>query len=191
MSALNLAQALERHFPQVRARLRAGASPAALDAAEAGLNVPLTPEVRESYQAFDGQKAAVPGVLLGLKWLPLEEVVREHTTWLELAADDASLTSRPPEAVRPVSFSPRWIPFASDGAGNGLVVDLDPGPKGTPGQVITYGPDERERLVLAPDLPAFLSWVAEQIEAGRVTVEGDDVRLDGASSFLDQARILF
>ncbi|WP_342662506.1 SMI1/KNR4 family protein [Deinococcus apachensis] len=100
------------------------------------------------------------------------------------------MDSRPPGAVRPVTFSPAWFPFASDGGGNGLAVDLNPGPAGTLGQVITFGPDELTRLVLAPSLPAFLDWVADQIEAGRVTLEGNDMRLDGASSFLDRVRTL-
>ncbi|MPY68287.1 hypothetical protein F8S09_16650 [Deinococcus sp. SDU3-2] len=191
MSALTLARVLAQHFPQVRAHVRAGVTSAALDAAETSLGFPFPQEVRDTYQAADGQDAPLPGVLLGLTWLPLDEVVREHAAWLELAADDASLTSRPAGAVQPVTFSARWLPFASDGAGNGLAVDLDPGPAGKAGQIITYGPDERERLVLAPNLPAFFCWVAEQIGAGRVTVKGDDVRLGGQASFLDAARILF
>lgn len=191
MSALTLAHALTQHFPQVRAHVRAGVTSAALDAAEANLGFSFPQEVRETYQTADGQDGPLPGVLLGLTWLPLDEVVREHAAWLELAADAPGLTSRPAGAVQPVTFSARWLPFASDSAGNGLAVDLAPGPAGKAGQIITYGPDERERLVLAPTLPAFLAWVAEQVEAGRVTVAGGNVRLDGAGSFLDRARELF
>lgn len=191
MSAQLLAHTLARQFPPLRLRLRPGVTPSTLESAERSLGLVLPPSVRETYQTFDGQQGDLPGVLLGMKWLPLAEVLREHATWLELASEDPSLTSRPPEAVRPVTFSPAWVPIASDFAGNGLAVDLDPGPAGTVGQVITFGPDEHERLVLAPDLPAFLAWVAEQIEAGRVSLEGDAVRLDSHSSFLDAARTLF
>ena len=44
-------------------------------------------------------------------------------------------------------------PLAEDGGGNHLVVDLDPAPGGTVGQVIVAGPDED---VLAPGVGAYL-----------------------------------
>ncbi|GAA5533967.1 SMI1/KNR4 family protein [Deinococcus aluminii] len=190
MTVQQFTDALTHHFPQLREDLRPGVRPAGLAEAERHLGQPLPPAVRDTYLACDGQLDVVPGVLLGLRWLPLDDVVREYATWLDLAGEDTGLDSRPPGAVRPVTFSPGWLPFASDGGGNGLAVDLQPGPAGTAGQVITFGPDETTRLVLASSLPAFLGWVADQIEAGRVTVEGNDVRLNGATSFLDAARTL-
>jgi len=108
-----------------------------------------------------------------------------------VGGEDPGLNSRPEEAVRSANFIQAWLPVASDGAGNGLAVDLAPGRSCTAGQVITLGPDEETQLVPAPSLPAFLDWAAEQIYAGRVTQEGQDVRFQGTASFLDVARSLF
>lgn len=191
MPTSRFADALARSFPALRALLGPPAPLDDLTTAARALGQALPAEVQAVYRTFDGQVGVLPGVLLGLRWLPLADALREHATWRDLAGDDPNLDSRPPGAIRPVTFSPSWFPFASDGAGNGLAVDLAPGSAGTPGQVITFGPDETTRLVLSPTLPAFLGWVADQIEAGHVTLEGDDVRLDGASSFLDRARSLF
>ena len=50
-----------------------------------------------------------------------------------------------------------WWPLAEDGGGNHLMVDLDPPPGGTVGQVLVAGPDEDERRVLAPGVGAYLA----------------------------------
>ena len=47
--------------------------------------------------------------------------------------------------------------FPEDGGGNHLMVDLDPPPGGTVGQVLVAGPDEDERRVLAPGVGAYLA----------------------------------
>ncbi|MBX8465577.1 hypothetical protein K5D85_10465 [Deinococcus sp. RIT780] len=51
-----------------------------------------------------------------------------------------------------------------------MALDLNPGPAGRPGQVITTGRDEEHRYVLAPDLDTFLREYLRRLEAGRVTV---------------------
>lgn len=58
--------------------------------------------------------------------------------------------------MRRVYTHAAWWPFAEDGGGNHLMVDLDPPAGGTLGQVIVAGPDEDERRVLAPGLGAYL-----------------------------------
>lgn len=42
------------------------------------------------------------------------------------------------ERIQPVHFDPKWIPFAQDGGGNMLCIDMNPGPNGNPGQVIQW-----------------------------------------------------
>ncbi len=42
------------------------------------------------------------------------------------------------ERIQPVHFDPKWIPFAQDGGGNMLCIDMNPGPNGNSGQVIQW-----------------------------------------------------
>ncbi|MBZ9715945.1 SMI1/KNR4 family protein [Deinococcus multiflagellatus] len=190
MSPSAFAAALQARVPALAAPLRPPASPADFQAAEAALGRPLPAPVRDAYSTHDGQDGVVPGVMFGMTWLPLRRAVQEHATWMDLAQDDTSLTSEPEGAIKAVSFSRGWLPFATDGAGNGLAVDLDPGAAGTTGQVITYGPDETTHRVVSPDLGAFLGWAARAAQAGDLSLHGDDAQFQGASSFLDALRQL-
>lgn len=151
----------------------------------------LAADVEQAYRVADGQQSTLPGVLFGMPWLSLQQARQEYQIWQDIAAEDTSLHSQPEGAIQSVNFSPAWFPFAVDGGGNGLAVDLAPGSTGTVGQVITYGPDEQTRRVIAPSLTAFFEWAANEVRAGHLTMEGQDVRLNGASSLLDEFQRLF
>lgn len=60
--------------------------------------------------------------------------------------------------LREVYWSPGWIPFAEDGCGNLICVDLDPGPAGTAGQIIEMEFQDGQGPYLSawPDFMALL-----------------------------------
>lgn len=66
--------------------LRPGAAEGQLAAAEALLGRGLPQEWRHLYACHDGE-AGTQGVLSGLTWLPLAEMVRQWQSWMELLAD--------------------------------------------------------------------------------------------------------
>lgn len=98
----------------------------------------------------------------GYAFLALAEARRAWDGWADIrrAHDpedfDGMITVRGADPVRRVYTHAAWWPFAEDGGGNHLMVDLDPPAGGTLGQVIVAGPDEDERRVLAPGLGAYL-----------------------------------
>jgi hypothetical protein len=63
-------------------------------------------------------------------------------------------------------WSPEWFPFASDGAGQLLVVDER-------GRVLEFLHDDDARPVLAASLEAYLVAVLESLERGRLVVDPD------------------
>jgi len=65
--------------------------------------------------------------------------------------------------VKPIYTSADWIPFATDGGGNSLAVDLAPEPGGSAGQVIVIGSDEDARRVIAPSVVALLRLCASRL----------------------------
>jgi cell wall assembly regulator SMI1 len=66
--------------------------------------------------------------------------------------------------VKPVLWNRAWIPFASDGAGNLLCIDLDPDDGGDDGQVIQWAADPPYVEVIAPSLQGWLEAFALDLE---------------------------
>ena len=183
-----------------RADLRPGAAPEQIGAVRAALVQTLPDDAFAAHAVHDGQTGDAPGLLVGLRLLPLAEGLVERERWLELTAElpdlDDGVQSSPDGAVHPVAFHPLWLPVADDGAGNGLALDFAPGEAGTPGQVVSFGSDESVRRVLAPSLAALLGWLAERLEAGDAEVREGIVllrRADGgwAEHLLDVAADYF
>src|SRR5690606_15188213 len=65
-------------------------------------------------------------------------------------------------------FSEGWIPFAGNGAGDYLCIDMDPGSEGTLGQIFRWNHDDDHKPPLAPSLDAWLEHVVAGILSGWV-----------------------
>ena len=68
------------------------------------------------------------------------------------------LTSKPERAIKKKYFHIKWIPLISDFGGNYIGIDLDPDINGVKGQVIIFGRDEEDMIVLANSWNEFLDW---------------------------------
>lgn len=164
--------------PDLRDAVRPPASEADLDRLEALVGASLPGELRELYRQHDGQTYDGPGFFLDWMWLPVADVEREIRGWREqdeAAFDEAdeNLVSDTAGAVSEVYWNPMWLPVASDGGGNFLVVDLAPGPAGTRGQVVNAGRDEELRFVLGNSLGEFLERMNAWLTGGLDRVWGD------------------
>lgn len=73
--------------------------------------------------------------------------------------------------IKPVWWNSHWLPFAEDSGGNLLCLDLDPGPKGKTGQVLTW---EMSMGPVAAGFGSFTDWLSsyrDGLAAGRFTVD--------------------
>ena len=125
----------------------------------------------------DRQRGRWVGSLFGAGWSfdPLQRLQSGYQGWAdvrggytadELVTDfDEAVEVRGDDPVKKRYSSPDWIPFATDGGGNSLAVDLDPAPGGTVGQVIVIGSDEDLRRVIAPSVLELLRLCARQLRA--------------------------
>jgi cell wall assembly regulator SMI1 len=165
----------DAHLPQLRTLLLPGATEQDIAAAEATIGHRLPDDVRMLYLAHDGQDAQVgmPGLFYGCEFLPLSGMVQEWQNWADILRESPDInveidgqTSWPRGAVAEVYINTGWIPFSKDWGGNNLGVDLDPGAVGEKGQIIVFGRDESEKLVVAKSMASFLHWLADQFEAG-------------------------
>lgn len=170
---------LSANAPTLAADLGDPAPPSAIAAAEAALGRPLPPELAGSASIHDGQRGA--GFELFARWglLSLDRAVDTWKMLEQVAA--ASGGAEPPITthgpVRPVWWSRAWIPFAADGNGDVLTLDMDPANGGQPGQVVLYFHDSERREVLAPGLGAWLTQIADDLEAGLYQVVAGGAKL--------------
>lgn len=195
---------LAEHAPALAAALAEPAPEADLQALADAVGAESTEPFAALYRHHDGQQSPTPGLFFGLQFLSSTEATQEWARWAEQFRGDPALVTDiqvsavPEGAVRAVYASDRWVPFASDGAGNHLAIDLDPGPDGTPGQVISFGVDEATRFLLAPSAAAFIGWCAHQCADGHAEVAPDPdapgglgIRLRGGRTLLDALPSLF
>ncbi len=129
------------------------ASPPRFGAPIPGATGPLGP----LYRGFNGQLDGPP--LVGNhRFLNLDDALDEKRMMDELAATNGWEASW---------WSPDWHPFASDHAGQLLVVDA------VTGQVLEFVHDDDGRPVLAPTLERLLERIWTALHAGRVVYDRD------------------
>jgi cell wall assembly regulator SMI1 len=184
------------HAPAVVKCLRRGASGKQIHAFEEFIDRALPADLAESYALHDGQGYArgTVGMIFGLALIPLKESQAAWEVQQRIRTDagneweelDTHCQSFPTGAIRPVCWSPGWVPLTDDGGGNYLGVDLDPGEKGQAGQVILFGRDETPYCVLAASWGQFLSDLADELEAGNALLRidpEDDARSEFGLAF--------
>ncbi|MBX8471872.1 SMI1/KNR4 family protein [Pseudomonas sp. RIT778] len=199
---------LEANIPETLEDLAPGCSDAAIAEFESLVGKPFPESLKALYKWRDGQRgAANSGPFYGLEFLSLAKARDNWESWKsiidgwsseEMTEASAFCTSGTPDAVQKLYASKYWIPFAYDYGGNHLGVDLDPGARGTVGQVINFGSDEDDKYVVATSVAAFMEWLVDQLESGNFMIEEED---DGSRSlntrtpemfhFLDAVPVLF
>ncbi|QJY49100.1 SMI1/KNR4 family protein [Pseudonocardia broussonetiae] len=165
--------------------LNAPADAGAVAAAQESSGVRFPAELVALYALADGQGPSpeAPQAFPHHRFLPVAQARTAWGGWDDLlrhegpsgtAAHAEYVTVRPGDPVRRAYWLAGWWPLAEDGGGNVLVVDTDPAPGGTVGQVVVAGPDEDERRVLAPGVAAYLRALAaadletEEVDEGVV-----------------------
>ncbi len=110
-----------------------------------------------------------------MRLLAPAEVLGERRQLLELERErqqnqDGPWRGRvhPDRAISKVEYSDLWLPLFTDDQGNFIGLDLNPDFRGDYGQLINFGTDEADHFVLARDLDALWSFLAERIEDGEM-----------------------
>ena len=74
-----------------------------------------------------------------------------------------TFTSSPENTIKKKYFHFKWIPIFSDFGGNYIGIDLDPDTKGKKGQIIIFGRDEENMVVLADNLELFFDFLLTEM----------------------------
>ena len=158
----------------VKRALRKPATDAQIAKCEAALAIAMPPALRASYRIHNGQKSGAdclfPDDFSGLdapfSMLSLDEIVNDWRTWKKLidAGEFKKQKGKPDAGIRSDWWNPQWIPFANDGGGDSLCIDLAPAKGGVVGQIILHRHDDASRSIIAGDFRELLQLLAEHLE---------------------------
>ncbi len=171
---------LAEHAPEALVQLRPGASPTAIERAEAKLKAPLLPEYRASVLVHDG--SANPsidhGLMEGYVLYSLEKVLKTRELLRELDKSSPPSQSQharalPAPGVRQAWWDDGWIAIAGDTMRDLVCIDTVPAPGGTVGQLVRYISDTPDRDLIAPSFGAWLARVATNLEGGELVADRD------------------
>ena len=195
-------QWLDVNAPALIDELNAPASADEISTLETYLQCHLPDDFKTSLQIHNGNKPDYYPIA-GLRLASTREIVREHKWWNKqtknrtVDLDKTERKSCPPNAIKEVNLSSSWVPFTDSNENNFLALDLAPGTAGTAGQVISFGEDEwkhpdRRRYVYSSSFRAFMSFVADLFQEGRIEVlpDSDETALQLAGSTTDGLNLL-
>jgi cell wall assembly regulator SMI1 len=155
--------------------------------------IPFPSELKTIYELNNGQIKG-RGIFFGLQMLQIDEKVGANATsiiaqwkiWKEVYDDEVSgnlvytpemkkdwFRSYPDKAIKLEYVNPKWIPFAYDLTGNHHGIDLDPDINGKVGQVINFGRDEEEKIVIANSFKEYLQLCLNLYKDGTYKEIGD------------------
>lgn len=150
-SLAELDAALRSARPEFYAQLRPGVGESALDSFESNCGQALPSAFRELYRWRDGQPYTVTDRFVdNWEFMPLADVVETKGLLDSMIGTDF------PE---PEYWRAGWVPFAANGGGSYLCLDLRAEDGGTPGQVIEFWKADHDRPIAHPDLAGWIAHV--------------------------------
>lgn len=171
---------LEKNAPRVQNDLLPGASEAEIDTTETQMELSLPEDFKTSVLIHNGQdgrfRLVEPWELIPIDGIASEA---ERMDTIFDNPDDPEIETR--GAVKPMLWNTSWIPFAADGTGNLLCLDLDPDEGGKIGQVILWASDPPYIEVIAANYRAWLEQFASDLEAGKYKWDAENEEWSRAS----------
>lgn len=111
----------------------------------------------EILRIHDGQRGDRAPIFNGYRFSSIREIFSDWSTMNDLldGGDFDGAIPKPSPEVSDAWWNRQWIPFANNGAGDLLCLDMCPSDAGTVGQVIEYFHDAPNRKKIAGNLQDF------------------------------------
>lgn len=153
---------LATHDPARLADLNPPAGDTAIAALEQLLGKPLPADFTACLKIHDGQRGQAGWLFDDYEFLSSRQITLSRSAWTNLleGGDFATRTPESDTGIRASWWDKAWLPFASDGGGDYLCLDLAPADQGHYGQVIEVLHDMPQRTLLAP---SFADWFGDFI----------------------------
>lgn len=161
---------IKKYVPNIEECLNAPVENKKIDELEAisGKNIPEC--FRKLYLGHNGENEMVSGVMAGFRWMNIESII---SNWKLLQNSAYDITSALEGIIQDGEFKKGWIPFAEDCGGSFLVMDLEPGIKGTSGQIITIDNDSSISYVVSENIQMFFEFIEKNFENGNLNTWQD------------------
>jgi cell wall assembly regulator SMI1 len=162
------------HAKSFAKSLSKGAAIDQLQKLETSIGAALPDVFKQSLAIHDGQKEGcdfIPDDGIGsFYFLQTKDIAREWKDWGAVlkSGDFKGLEAKPDNGIVADWWNRGWIPFASNGGGDHLCIDLVPTKGGTVGQVILVRHDDPARQMKARSFNDWLRQLAETIENGGI-----------------------
>lgn len=129
---------------------------------EEKINKELPSDFKSFLHVYNGQKDMDIPFFDCWFLLSCEQILKNWMIWEELRGDDFfdGQTVIADKEVVSEWWNPSWIPFASDGMGNHLCLDLIPTEYGKKGQIIEVWHDDDKRKLVSS---SFSEWIQKII----------------------------
>ncbi|MGD8627272.1 MAG: SMI1/KNR4 family protein [Anaerolineae bacterium] len=177
---------LGAHAPEMLELLQSPVSQEQLDAAAAEMGLVFPNDFVAFYQIVDGYDPDDDPSSIFPSWdewddvafgpLALEAIVQEWKMLKELldGGDFAGLAPDSAQGVANDWWHPGWIPFADNGGGDYVCIDMAPAEGGRAGQVISHSHESGEHRVLATSLADYLNDLADALEDNTLEYSEED-----------------
>ena len=159
----SLIEALKMYVPDVEELLNPSVAEAEIEQAESLIGFQFPDEFRKLYMKHNGEGDQVMGVMAGFGWMDLRTVTGTWRGRQELPYD---IISGKPDAVKEGGYRKGWIPFAEDGGGSLLVMDLEPGTRGSYSQIISLDRNTNISYVIAESFGQFIESIVSELRTG-------------------------
>lgn len=142
---------LAANHPDLLDDLQPAATGTQLEALIQRLGFDLPVEFMDSLEVHNGQAGRAGYLFDCYAFLSIAHLLMRWNTWNNLLEDGDfdDRVARSTAGIQPVWWDPAWIPFATNGGGDYLCIDLHPAIGGTFGQVIEVLHDAPDRCLLA------------------------------------------
>lgn len=154
---------LQDTAPALLADLAPPATDAEIASLEQALGMSLPADFVACLKIHNGQHGNSRGLFDDAEFLSTSRILQEWRIWKGLldGGDFEDAESSPQSGIRPLWWSPAWIPFTYNGAGDHLCLDLDPAGEGARGQIITLWHDDGAREKQAN---SFAQWFTHYVD---------------------------
>ena len=166
MKTKNFLDEIQTYIPELDSLLNAGVEEVKLGELESRLGCVFPEDFRSLYLCHDGEGDGLSGIMAGFKWMDTRSLLR---AWESLQESAYNVISHEDGYIKDGEYKKGWIPFAEDGGGSFLVLDLDPGIKGNSGQIITADRDSDVSYVTAKSFSDFLDLIVKSLKSGALS----------------------
>lgn len=164
---------LKSHNSAIFNNLSSGATEEKIMRIEDEMNIQFPEDFKQSYLIHNGQESETTPLIEEWELLSLEYILDEWHIMKNLYDQGRFLdaTSKPIGEVKSDWWNPKWIPIASNGAGDLVCLDLDPAVGGNIGQIISFWHMDEQREKLADNFKSWLQQFANDLENGKYKVK--------------------